>query len=63
MVPGDGVAALLIFERFVGLPESFDFGALQVAIADAIATIADRINRGAAGGAAYPLGFCHGWKA
>ena len=63
MVPVHRVAALLVLDGFIGLPKPFDFGAFEVAVADAIATVPDRINRGAAGGAADPLGLSHWFTA
>ena len=63
VVPGNRVAAFLVFHGFIGLPKPFDFSAFQVAVADAIAPVSDRINRGAAGGAADPLGLGHSFTA
>ena len=63
VVPGNRVAAFLVLDGFIGLPKPFDFSAFEVSVADAIATVPDRINRGAAGGAADPLGLGHSFTA
>ena len=63
VVPGNRVAAFLVLDGFIGLPKPFDFSAFEVAVADAIAPVPDRINRGAAGGAADPLGLGHSFTA
>ena len=63
VVPGNRVAAFLVLDGFIGLPKPFDFSAFEVAVADAIATVPDCINRGAAGGAADPLGLGHSFTA
>ena len=63
VVPGNRVAAFLVLDGFIGLPKPFDFSAFEVAVADAIATVPDCINRGAAGGAADPLWLGHSFTA
>ena len=63
VVPGNRVTAFLVLHGFIGLPKPFDFSAFEIAVADAIAPVPDRINRGAAGGAADPLGLGHSFTA